>query len=149
MIVEIRPISPADDSTLTFDGTTVVIKRNKLTGDTYGVLISDNLFVSVRSIYRQYSFCNCFGVRSINKDKPFFSKGESGSAVYVKGKNNILMPLGIAFASGPNGITSVCRINKIIQAFNVSIYQVEDDEDMETEENSQDVPLPFSQLNVS
>lgn len=136
MIVEIRPISPADDSTLTFDGTTVVIKRNKLTGNTYGVLICDNLLVLVRTLYTQYEFRNCFGVSSINKDKPFFSKGESGSAVYVKGKNNILKPLGIAFASGPNGTASVCRIDKIIQAFNVSIYQLEDDEDMETEENS-------------
>lgn len=138
MIVEIWPISTADDSTLTFDGTTVVIKRNKLTGNTYGVLTSDNFFIKVRSPFQHthYLFKNCFGVRSINKDKPFFSKGESGSAVYVKGKNNILMPLGIAFACHPDGATCVCRIDKIIQAFNVSIYQVEDEEDMETEEYS-------------
>lgn len=137
MIVEIRPISTADDSTLTFDGTTVVIKRNKLTGDTYGVLISDKLSAIVqRSEKGIFYFSNCFGVRSMNKDKPFFSKGESGSAVYVKGKNNILMPLGIAFARQPDGVTCVCRIDKIIQAFNVSIYQVEDEEDMETEEYS-------------
>lgn len=139
MIVEIRPISIADYSTLTFDGTTVVIKRNKLTGNTYGVLTSNQLIVINRTFFpykEPYVFYNCFGVRSINKDKPFFSLGESGSAVYVKGKNNILMPLGIAFACQPNGLTSVCRIDKIIQAFNVSIYQVEDDEDMETEENS-------------
>lgn len=139
MIVEIRPVSTADDSTLTFDGTTVVIKRNKLTGNTYGVLISDKTSVEVRSPFpyaRMCFFDNCFGVRSMNKDKPFFSKGESGSAVYVKGKNNILMPLGIAFACQPDGVTCVCRIDKIIQAFNVSIYQVEDEEDMETEEYS-------------
>lgn len=139
MIVEIRPISPADDSTLTFDGTTVVIKRNKLTGDTYGVLISNKTTVAVQSPFPHAELCffdNCFGVRSINKDKPFFSKGESGSAVYVKGKNNILMPLGIAFAGQADGVTYVCRIDKIIQAFNVSIYQVEDEEDMETEEYS-------------
>lgn len=139
MIVEIRPISTADDSTLTFDGTTVVIKRNKLTGDTYGVLISNKSTVAVQSPFPYAGMCffdNCFGVRSINKDKPFFSKGESGSAVYVKGKNNILMPLGIAFAGQADGVTYVCRIDKIIQAFNVSIYQVEDEEDMETEEYS-------------
>lgn len=139
MIVEIRPISTADDSTLTFDGTNVVIKRNKLTGNTYGVLISDNLSAIVQSSEKAegfFFFDNCFGVRSMNKDKPFFSKGESGSAVYVKGKNNILMPLGIAFACQPDGVTCVCRIDKIIQAFNVSIYQVEDEEDMETEEYS-------------
>lgn len=139
MIVEIRPISTADDSTLTFDGTTVVVKRNKLTGNTYGVLISDNLRVVVQSPFpyaRMYFFDNCFGVRSMNENEPFFGLGESGSAVYVKGKNNILMPLGIAFAFGPNGVTYVCRIDKIIQAFNVSIYQVEDEEDMETEEYS-------------
>lgn len=132
MIVEIRPISTADDSTLTFDGTTVVIKRNKLTGNTYGVLIGDNPWVAVKNL----RFNNCFAVRSINEDKPFFSSGESGSAVYVKGKNNILMPLGIAFAYDSFGTTFVCRIDKIIQAFNVSIYQVEDDEDMETETHS-------------
>lgn len=138
MIVEIRPVSTADDSTLTFDGTTVVIKRNKLTGNTYGVLISNKTTVAVQSPFPYAGMCfdNCFRVRSINKDKPFFSKGESGSAVYVKGKNNILMPLGIAFAGQADGVTYVCRIDKIIQAFNVSIYQVEDEEDMETEEYS-------------
>lgn len=148
MIVEIRPISTADDSTLTFDGTTEVIKRNKLTGDTYGVLISNKTTVAVQSSFpyeQKYLFDNCFEVHSINKDKPFFSAGDSGSAVYVKGKNNILMPLGIAFASQPDGVTCVCRIDKIIQAFNVSIYQVEDEQDMETEE----LAVPFSQLNVN
>lgn len=145
---EIRPISTADDSTLTFDGTTEVIKRNKLTGDTYGVLISNKTTVAVQSSFpyeQKYLFDNCFEVHSINKDKPFFSAGDSGSAVYVKGKNNILMPLGIAFASQPDGVTCVCRIDKIIQAFNVSIYQVEDEQDMETEE----LAVPFSQLNVN
>lgn len=145
---EIRPISTADDSTLTFDGTTVVIKRNKLTGDTYGVLISDKMSVAIQSPFpyeRKYLFDNCFEVHSINKDTPFFSAGDSGSAVYVKGKNNILMPLGIAIASQPDGVTCVCRIDKIIQAFNVSIYQVEDEQDMETEE----LAVPFSQLNVN
>lgn len=139
MIVEIRPISPADDSTLTFDGTTVVIKRNKLTGDTYGVLISDEISACVQSSEKVegfYFFNDCFGVRSMNENKPFFGLRESGSAVYVKGKNNILMPLGIAFACQPDGVTFVCRIDKILQAFNVSIYQVEDEEDMETEEYS-------------
>lgn len=137
MIVEIRPISTADDSTLTFDGTTVVIKRNKLTGNTYGVLISDKISACVRSSEKGFfDFSNCFGVRSINEDRPFFREEESGSAVYVKGKNNILMPLGIAFTCQPDGVTYVCRIDKIIQAFNVSIYQVEDEEDMETEEYS-------------
>lgn len=139
MIVEIRPISTADDSTLTFDGTTVVIKRNKLTGNTYGVLISDKLSAIVQrseNVGGFFFFSNCFGVRSINEDRPFFREEESGSAVYVKGKNNILMPLGIAFTCQPDGVTCVCRIDKIIQAFNVSIYQVEDEEDMETEEYS-------------
>lgn len=42
-------------------------------------------------------FDNCFGVCSINKDKFFFSKGEFGFVVYVKGKNNILMFFGIVF----------------------------------------------------
>lgn len=137
MIVEIRPISTADDSTLTFDGTTVVIKRNKPTGNTYGVLISNKTSVEVWGPFPEMCFFdNCFGVRSMNKDKPFLGSGESGSAVYVKGKNNILMPLGIAFACQADGVTCVCRIDKIIQAFNVSIYQVEDEEDMETEEYS-------------
>lgn len=129
MIVEIRPISTADDSTLTFDGTTVVIKRNKLTGDTYGVLIGDKMSTVVQGPFSKegmYFFDNCFVVRSMNKNKPFFVLGESGSAVYVKGKNNILMPLGIAFAGQADGVTYVCRIDKLIQAFNVSIYQVED-----------------------
>lgn len=139
MIVEIRPISTADDSILTFDGTTVVIKRNKLTGNTYGVLISDKLSACVQNSEKEagfFDFDNCFGVRSMNENKPFFGLGESGSAVYVKGKNNILMPLGIAFACLPDGVTYVCRIDKIIEAFNVSIYQMEDEEDMETEEYS-------------
>lgn len=135
MIVEIRPIPIVDDSTLTFDGTTVVIKRNRLSGNTYGVLIGNNLNLAVRSCSSSdsFSFLNCFEVRSINENKPFFTIGESGSAVYVKGKNNILLALGIAFAFNANGETCVCRIDKIIQALNVSIYQEEEEEDMETE----------------
>lgn len=149
MIVEIRPISIVDDSTLRFDGTTIVIKRNRFNENTYGVLISDNVSIAVEdfsSLGRWYVFNSCFKVRSINEDKPFFSSGESGSAVYVKGKNNILMPLGIAFAFGPNGDTIVCRIDKIIDALNVSIYQEEEEEDMETEKYR---TPPFSQLNVN
>lgn len=136
MIVGIRLISIVDDSTLTFDGTTVVIKRNKLTGNTYGVLISDSVSIAVSHYPHapRYFLHNCFEVRSINKDKPFCRPGEKGSAVYVKGKNNILMPLGIAFAFNANKGTYVCRIDKIIQALNVSIYQEEEEEDMETGE---------------
>lgn len=138
MIVEIRPIPIVDDSTLTFDGTTEVIKRNRLSGNTYGVLIGNNVNVAVRSCLSSDSLClsNCFGVRSIKKNTPFFTTGEGGSAVYVKGKNNMLMALGIAFAFGADGLTYVCRIDNIIQALNVSIYQEEEEEDMETEDYS-------------
>lgn len=138
MIVEIRPIPIVDDSTLTFDGTTVVIKRNRLSGNTYGVLIGRNVDIAVRSCSSSDSLrlFNCFEVRSINENTPFFTKGESGSAVYVKGKNNMLMALGIAFAFAADGKTYVCRIDNIIQALNVSIYQEEEEEDMETEDYS-------------
>lgn len=43
----------------------------------------------------KYLFDNCFEVYSINKDIFFFSVGDFGFVVYVKGKNNILMFFGI------------------------------------------------------
>lgn len=126
-------MSIVDDSLLEI-GTTKVIKRNKLTGDSEGLLYDDNTTVRVRFNNQFLNFTNCYQIKDINMDKPFFQKEDGGSAVFVQGENDTLLPLGIAFAYVPScGSTAVSRIDKILECFNVSIY--EEIEDIKTEEN--------------
>lgn len=126
-------MSIVDDSLLEI-GTTKVIKRNKLTGDTEGLLYDDSTSVRIRFNNHVFTFTNCYQIMDINMDKPFFQKEDSGSAVFVQGENDTLLPLGIAFAYVPSsGSTAVCRIDEILECFNVSIY--EEIEDIKTEEN--------------
>lgn len=126
-------MSIVDDSLLEI-GTTKVIKRNKLTGDSEGLLYDDSTTVTVGFNNQFLKFTNCYQIKDINMDKPFFQTEDSGSAVFVQGENDTLLPLGIAFAYVPSsGSTAVCRIDKILECFNVSIY--EEIEDIKTEEN--------------
>lgn len=121
-----------DENSLTYDGSTIVIKRGKRTGDTEGVLRSGSATISARRDFQPelcYKFDNCFEIRSMHEDVSFFKSGDSGSAVFVK-EDGKLKPLGIAFALGADGSTYVCRIHHIVQIFNLSIYQEE--ENMET-----------------
>lgn len=120
-----------EEKSLNFDNT-IVIKRGKVTGDTEGWLMSDSGSVGVKrdlTTGYTYQFDNCYLIKSTTKDKSFFCKGDSGSAVFVK-EDGKLKPLGIAFAFSANGETYACRIDKIVQAFNLSI--LEEEEDMET-----------------
>lgn len=112
-----------------FNGSVLVKKRGRTTGDTTGKLVGDCLYVRVYStqVYgRYYEFENCFAVKQMDKTKTFFEKGDSGSGVFViDGKDNSLKPLGVAFASFCSK-TAVCKIGEITNAFNVSVYDYEE-----------------------
>lgn len=121
-----------DESNLKYDKSTIVIKRGRETGDTEGVLESCSASIAARRKFQPdsvYQFDNCFEIRSMHEKVPFFTYGDSGSAVFVK-EDGKLKPLGIAFAFRAEGSTYVCRIHHIVQIFNLSIYQEE--ENMET-----------------
>lgn len=110
----------------------LVKKRGRTTGDTIGKLDGDCMHVRVYStqVPRQYyEFENCFAV--IQQDNnTFFDKGDSGSGVFLIDKNDSsLKPLGIAFAFFGSK-TAVCKIRQIANAFNVTVY--EDEEQMDT-----------------
>lgn len=122
-----------EEKSLNFDNT-IVIKRGKMTGDTEGWLMSDSGSFGVKRDLitgYTYQFDNCYVIKSITKDKSFFDPGDSGSAVFVK-EDGKLKPLGIAFAFSADGETYACRIDQIVQAFNLSI--LDEEEDMETSE---------------
>lgn len=128
LIVALSPMPIVDDSQITFDGTTKVIKKNRITGDTEGLLMNNTITTKIGGYIPNrplYKFYNCYEIKSINKDKPFFQQGDSGSAVFVLGKNQTVLPLGIALTC-QDDTTYVCRIDKITQAFNVSIYEEEE-----------------------
>lgn len=119
-----------EENSLKYDGSTKVIKKGKETGDSEGFLISSSASIAVRRENQPdsvYQFDNCFEIRSDKED--FFTRGDSGSAVFVK-EDGKLKPLGIAFAFSAEGSIYVCSIHHIVKIFNLSIYQEE--ENMET-----------------
>lgn len=122
-----------DEDSLTYDGSTKVVKRGMKTGDTHGFLISNTLSIAIRdglNYNNVYEFANCYEIRS---SENFFNEGDSGSAVFVQNKDGKIKPLGIAFAFSADGITCACRIDHVVQAFNLSIY--EEEEDMDTQDD--------------
>lgn len=117
----------ADENILQF-GVSEVIKRGGSTGETKGRLAGNALSVCVDKDFSFggfYYFDRCFSIESIGC--PFFEKGDSGSGVFLMENKKPTKPLGIAFAKLLiNHNTAVCRIDKIAEAFGLSIYQNEE-----------------------
>lgn len=115
-----------DENSLVFNGSMLVKKRGRTTGDTIGNLVGDCLYVRMYSTQvhgRYYEFENCFAVKQIDINTPFFDKRDSGSGVFlIDAKDNSLKPLGIAFAFFCSK-TAVCKIRSISDAFDVSMYE--------------------------
>lgn len=127
-ILEEIALHGADENSLAFNGSVLVKKKGRTTGETFGKLVGDCLYVRVYSTEvrgRYYEFENCFSVKPKDKTTRFFEKGDSGSGVFVIEKDNSLKPLGIAFAS-LFCKTAVCKIGQITNAFNVSVYDYEE-----------------------
>lgn len=124
-----------DGNSLIYDRSTKVLKRGHVSEETNGILISNTASIAIRSESNNgyvYQFDNCYEIRSIEQSKPVFEAGDSGSAVFVHEWDE-LKPLGIAFAFDAGETTYACRIDQIVQAFNLSIYQEE--EDMDTQDD--------------
>lgn len=120
-----------DEKSLQFNGSILVKKRGRTTGDTIGKLVNDGFFVRVYSTKvhgRYYEFNNCFAVKQ-KDETTFFDKGDSGSGVFLIDKDNSLKPLGIAFAFFRSK-TAVCKIRQITDAFKVSVYGYEEPMDL-------------------
>lgn len=104
------------------------MKRGGSTGETEGLLTGNTLSVCVDKDFSFggfYYFARCFSIESI--DRPFFEKGDSGSGVFVMENGKPTKPLGIAFAKLMiNHNTAVCRIDKITEAFGLSVCQNEE-----------------------
>lgn len=121
-----------DENSLQFNGSLLVKKRGRTTGDTIGKLVDDCLYICVDSTKvqgRYYVFEKCFAVKGRDETK-FFDKGDSGSGVFlIDKKDNSLKALGIAFAFFQTK-TAVCKIRQITDAFNVSVYGYEEPMDI-------------------
>lgn len=115
----------ADESMLKYDGSITVLKRGGTTGQTMGSLVDDSLSVCVdNSKGSFYFFDRCFAVDNIASS--FFEMGDSGSGVYLTENGKPTKPLGIAFAKHQiKQKTAVCRVDKIVSAFNLSVYEQE------------------------
>lgn len=129
-LADIKKLQIADGRNLRFDRSIKVFKRGGTTGETEGYLSDNSLSVCLDFTNGFYFFDRCYAVESINS--PFFEPGDSGSGVFLIENGVPTKPLGIAFAFQKRSqTTAVCRIDKIIDAFNLSVYQYEE-ESMET-----------------
>lgn len=122
-----------DGRHLKYDRSMKVLKRGGKTGETEGYLSDDSLSVCLDQVSNDnnsddgsfYFFDRCFGIDSI--DRPFFECGDSGSGVFLIERGEQIKPLGIAFAKHLiTQKTAVCRINEIVNAFNLCVYQYEE-----------------------
>lgn len=108
------------------------MKRGGSTGETKGLLTGNTCSVCVDKDPNSggfYCFFRCFSIESIGS--PFFKEGDSGSGVFLMENGGPTKPLGIAFANHwIHQNTAVCRIDKIVEAFGLSVCQYE--EPMET-----------------
>lgn len=128
-ILEEITLHVADENSLAFNGSVLVKKRGRTTGDTVGKLVGDCMYLRVYPTQvheTYYEFQNCFAVEQIDNGPRFFDKGDSGSGVFViDEKDSSLKPLGIAFAFFCSK-TAVCKIGQITEAFNVTVYGYEE-----------------------
>lgn len=134
-VVEIQELQISDGRDLTYDRRMKVLKRGGTTGETEGYLVENSLSVRIDQegcvdesedgLF--YYFMRCYAIES--KDCPFFEPGDSGSGVFLMENGMPTKPLGIAFAKLAQ-ITAVCRLVEIVDAFDLCVYQYEDN--MET-----------------
>lgn len=116
----------ADERNLKFDRTIRVVKRGCITGETEGILVDGDYSVCLDEEPNNqtggfFFFNQCFAIENI--DRSFFELGDSGSGVFVLEHGKPRRPLGIAFAKHMiTQTTAVCRINPVIQAFKLCIY---------------------------
>lgn len=121
---ECRPL-PTAESEADYEYLKVTKKGNK-TGVTYGIIhevvTSARIYSNTDTEFgRFYSFNNCYCVRDVRNDKPFFEIGDSGSGVFLIDEHNRrIVPLGIAFARGRFGFS---KIKHIAEKFQLKIYQ--------------------------
>lgn len=71
-----------------------------------------------------YKFYNCYTIKNINDDDPFFLEGDSGSGVYVLKNEQPTKPLGIVFAlPESHDVSAVCDISKIVETLGLQIVR--------------------------
>lgn len=117
---------------LNFKNTIKVKKTGRTTETTYGYLIkfnkhrrvSANLSLTATSD-APYRLETPYVVRNMYKNKPFFKKGDSGSAVFVLGeKDQPDKALGIAFGFSNDGKhTFVCNIEQILTKLDLKLVR--------------------------
>lgn len=118
-------LAVAKDEDLSYEGDVTVTKLGRTTGKTYGDLTDNSLTVKVdrSSRSKQYmTFYNCYAIENKSKNDFFFKEGDSGSGVFVNGKDESLKPLGIAFAFLLSQ-TAVCRIDTIVDKLDLKIVK--------------------------
>lgn len=135
-VVEYKALEIADLRNLGFVKPTKVIKRGGRTGETEGHIVDDSFSICIDQRLNKYNdtlgsfyfFNNCFAIES--NSPSFLDPGGSGSRVFVKDKER-LKALGLAFAKLLiNDRTAVCRIDEIVRAFNLSLYDNEEENDL-------------------
>lgn len=99
-----------------------VTKTGKSTGKTNGYVSNRKFSLRFWRGKDFYMFSNCYSIEAKNDHDHFANIGDSGSGVFLVGKDGILKPLGLYF--GYMGrFAVVCKINNIVEKLNLEIVK--------------------------
>lgn len=108
----------------------MVTKTGKATGKTEGVLRRGALFANmcISVCKKRFYLPGLYIVHDKDNGNPFFEKGDSGSGVFVVGKDNKEYVLGIGIAvnvnvDGQKRETYVCKIDQIIKNLELTLVK--------------------------
>lgn len=106
----------------------VVTKTGKATRKTEGVLSKDVMFaeMSIPGSDKKIYLPELYIVHDKEKGNPFFEKGDSGSGVFVVGKDKKEYVLGIGIAvdvACQRGESYVCKIDQIIKNLELTLVK--------------------------
>lgn len=117
-----------------------VTKTGKTTQKTYGYLTNDIMCanISIPGFIKDIYLPELYIVEDIDKNQRFFEKGDSGSGVFVVGKEQLEIPLGIGIAvslSRPEAY--VCKIDKIVTNLELTLVRYTEDKQKETSSSTE------------
>lgn len=106
---------------LNYEENLKVEKTGRSTGKTEGCFKHNKLSLRMKGhLYRHCIFKQCYSIE--NENEIFFTEGDSGSGVFLRGNNGDLLALGIAFAY-MGSQTAVCRIDTVVQKHNLTLVK--------------------------
>lgn len=119
-----EPLPVVNEDDLSTGENINVMKKGSTTGTTYGDLLDCSYFTRIDAHPLSpcfFSMENVYLVGNKSKNKPFSKEGDSGSGVFLMGKEPY-KPLGLVIGSSKNfQQTLVCKIDEFLDKFGLKI----------------------------